>query len=92
MEVLTISCDLPFGQNRWCGAADADKLTMLSDHRDTNFGTNWGVLIKELRLLARAVFVVDASDTVTYAQVVPEVTDHPNYDDALSAAKAAAGA
>ena len=92
VEVLTVSLDLPFAQNRWCGAADASKITTLSDHRDTNFGTNWGVLIKELRLLARAVFVVDSSDNVTYAQVVPEVTDHPNYDDALAAAKAAAGA
>lgn len=92
VEVLTISVDLPFGQNRWCGIANADKLTALSDHRDTDFGIKWGVLLKELRLLTRAVFVVDASDTVTYAQVVPEVTDHPDYDAALSAAKSAAGA
>ena len=90
VTVLTISCDLPFAQGRWCGAAAADKITALSDHRDTNFGLNWGVLIKELRLLARSVFVVDKSDNVVYAQVVPEVTDLPNFDAALEAVKNAA--
>ena len=89
VEVLTISCDLPFAQGRWCGAAGVERIQTLSDHRDTSFGANWGVLIKELRLLARSVFVVDRSDRVVYAQVVPEVTDLPDFDAALAAAKSA---
>ncbi|MBO2520582.1 MAG: thiol peroxidase [Clostridia bacterium] len=89
VKVYTISMDLPFAQKRWCGAAGIDNVVVLSDHRDASFGTNWGVLIKELRLLARAVFVVDSSNTVTYVEYVPEVTSHPNYEAALEAAKAA---
>jgi len=88
VKVYTISMDLPFAQKRWCGAAGIDNVVVLSDHRDASFGTNWGVLIKELRLLARAVFVVDSSNTVTYVEYVPEVTSHPNYEAALEAAKA----
>lgn len=91
VAVLTISVDLPFAQSRFCSAADVTKVQTLSDHRDASFGQNWGVLIKELRLLARAVFVVGADDTVKYVQVVKEVTSHPDYDKALAAAKAAAG-
>jgi len=89
VKVYTISMDLPFAQKRWCGAAGIDNVVVLSDHRDASFGTNWGVLIKELRLLARAVFVVDSSNTVTYVEYVPEVTSHPNYEAALEAPKAA---
>ena len=91
VEVWTISMDLPFAQNRFCSAADISKVQTLSDHRDASFGQNWGVLIKELRLLARAVFVVGADDAVKYVQIVGEVTAHPDYDKALAAAKAAAG-
>ncbi len=88
VHILTISMDLPFAQKRWCAAAGIENLTTLSDHRDASFGTNWGVLIKELRLLARTVFVVDKDGTVKYVQMVPEVTHEPDYDAALAAAKA----
>lgn len=83
VAVLTISMDLPFAQGRWCGAEGVDKIDVLSDHRDADFGENYGVLIEELRLLTRAVFVVDAQDKVTYVEYVPEVTDHPDYDAVL---------
>jgi len=90
VHLLTLSMDLPFAQKRWCAAAGIDRLTTLSDHRDASFGLAWGVLIKELRLLARAVFVVDGAGTVKYMELVPEVTHEPNYDAALAAAKALA--
>ncbi len=83
--ILTISMDLPFAQQRWCGAADVDKVTTLSDHRDASFGASYGVLIKELRLLARAVFVVDRDGVVRYVQLVDEVTNEPDYELALDA-------
>lgn len=87
--VLTISADLPFAQARWCGAAGVDQVQTLSDHVDMNFGDSYGVHIKELRLDTRAIFVVDSSGTLVYAEYVPEMTDHPDYDAALAAAKAA---
>lgn len=87
IQVLAISMDLPFAQKRWCAAAGIDQVLTLSDHRDAAFGTNWGVLIKELRLLARAVFVVGRDGTVAHAQIVPEVTNEPDYDAALAVAK-----
>jgi thioredoxin-dependent peroxiredoxin len=89
VKVLTISVDLPFAQKRWCGAAGVENVQTLSDHRDLSFGKAYGVAIKELRLLARAIFVVDSSDTVTYVEYVDEVTNHPNYEAAIEAAKAA---
>lgn len=89
VEVLTISMDLPFAQARWCGAEGVDQVTTLSDHREGDFGKKYGLLIKELRLLARAVFVVDSNDKVVYAQYVDEVTNHPDYEPALEAAKTA---
>jgi thiol peroxidase len=85
--VLTISMDLPFAQKRWCGAAGIENVITLSDHRDGSFGLAYGVLIKELRLLARAVFVVDRDRVVRYIQLVKEVTEEPDYQAALSAAK-----
>ncbi len=85
VRILTISMDLPFAQKRWCGAAGVDKITTLSDHREAAFGTAYGVLIKELRLLARAVFVFDREGTVRYIQIVKEVTDEPDYDAVLEA-------
>lgn len=88
-SVIAISMDLPFAQKRWCGAAGVDKVEVVSDHRDASFGNAYGTLIDGLRLLARAVFVVDSSNTVTYVEYVPEVTNHPNYDAALAAVKAA---
>jgi thiol peroxidase len=89
VKVLTISVDLPFAQKRWCGANGIENVQTLSDHRDVSFGQAYGVLIKELRLLARAVFVIDSNDKVTYVEYVPEVTNHPNYEAAIEAAKAA---
>jgi thiol peroxidase len=85
--VLTMSMDLPFAQARWCGAAGVDKVVTLSDHRDADFGKAFGVLIKELRLLARAVFVVDSDGTIQYIQLVKEVTEEPDYNAALEAVK-----
>ena len=89
VRIVTISMDLPFAQKRWCGAAGVDRVVTLSDHRDASFGTNWGVLIKELRLLARAVFVVDAGGMVRHAQVVKEMTQEPDYAAALDAVRRA---
>lgn len=89
VQVLTISMDLPFAQTRWCAANGIKKLDTLSDHRDADFGEKYGVLIKELRLLSRAIFVVDSNDKVTYVEYVSEVTNHPDYDKALEAAKKA---
>lgn len=87
VQVLTISLDLPFAQKRWCGAAGIDKVVTLSDYRDRSFGMNYGVLIKELLLLTRAVFVVDAADIIRYIQIVPEVTEEPDYSAVLQAVK-----
>jgi thiol peroxidase len=88
VTVLTISLDLPFAQKRWCGAAGIDKVTTLSDYRDRSFGQNYGVLIKELLLLGRAIFIVDAQDVIRYIQIVPEVTSEPDYAAVIAAAKA----
>ena len=85
VAVLTISMDLPFAQKRWCGAAGVTRVQTLSDHRDASFGTSYGVLIKELRLLARAVFVVDRNGIVQYVQLVKEITQEPDYDAVLTA-------
>lgn len=89
VQILTISCDLPFAQARWCGATGSANLATLSDHKDLSFGMNYGVVIKELRLLTRAIFVVDSSGVTTYAEIVPEVTHAVDFDAALAAAKAA---
>jgi thiol peroxidase len=86
--VLTVSLDLPFAQKRWCGAAGIDKVVTLSDYRERSFGLGYGVLIKELLLLTRAVFVVDAAGIIRYIQIVPEVTGEPDYAAAIAAAKA----
>ena len=89
VAVLTISMDLPFAQSRWCAANGIENVQTLSDHRDASFGEAYGVHIQELRLLARAVFVVDANDKVTYVEYVSEATNHPNYEAAIEAAKSA---
>lgn len=83
--VLTISMDLPFAQKRWCGAAGIKNVLTLSDHRDASFGRAYGVLIKEVRLLARAVFVVDRTGVIRYIQVVNELTNEPDYEAVLKA-------
>lgn len=89
VNVLTVSVDLPFAQSRWCGAAGIENVQTLSDHRDLSFGEAYGVLIKEMRLLARAVFVIDSNDQITYVEYVPEVTNHPDYEAPILAAKRA---
>ena len=87
VTILTISMDLPFAQKRWCGAAGVDKVITLSDHFNASFGEAYGVLIKELRLLARAIFVVDGDGIVKYVQLVKEVADEPDYVAVLAAMK-----
>ncbi|MEE9120736.1 MAG: thiol peroxidase [Syntrophobacteria bacterium] len=87
VEILTISMDLPFAQKRWCGAAGVDRVQTLSDHRDAAFGQAYGVLIKDLRLLARAVFVVDKEGTIRYMELVKEIASEPDYDAVLKAVK-----
>jgi thiol peroxidase len=89
--VLTISMDLPFAQSRWCGAAGVENVQTLSDHRDASFGNAFGVLIKELRLLARAVFVVDKEGIVRYVQIVNELTNEPDYEAVLKVLRDIAG-
>ena len=89
VSVLTISADLPFAQKRWCGAAGIEDAITLSDHRDLSFGKGYGVAIQELRLLTRAVFVVNSKNEVVYTEYVSEATDHPDYEKALEAAKQA---
>ncbi|GAJ99395.1 thiol peroxidase [Geomicrobium sp. JCM 19055] len=84
VQVLTISADLPFAQKRWCAAEGVDNLEMLSDHRDFSFAQSFGLGMKELRLLARAVFVIDDKGTIQHAEYVEEATNHPDYDNALA--------
>ncbi|WP_257346596.1 thiol peroxidase [Pseudalkalibacillus decolorationis] len=89
VNILTISNDLPFAQKRWCAAAGVENVQTLSDHRDLSFGKAYGVAIEELRLLTRAVFVVDSNNKVTYVEYVSEATNHPDYEAAIEAAKSA---
>ena len=86
VTIYTISMDLPFAQSRWCGAAGVDNLTMLSDHRGAVFGSNYGTLIKELRLNCRAIFVVDQEGKLRHVEYVKEVAEHPDYEAVLEAA------
>lgn len=85
--ILTISMDLPFAQKRWCSAAGITRLQTLSDHRDASFGTSFGVLIKELRLLARAVFLVDQKGVLRYIELVKEMTKEPDYKAVINGLK-----
>ncbi|MEM7479154.1 MAG: thiol peroxidase [Planctomycetota bacterium] len=87
VNAVTVSCDLPFAQNRFCGAEEVANMKVGSDYQSGAFGASFGVMIDELKLLARSVFVLDSQGTVVYAEVVPEVTEEPNYDAALSALK-----
>lgn len=82
--VLTVSMDLPFAQKRWCGAAGVDKVHTLSDHRDGTFGAAWGTLIRDVRLLQRAVFVVDRDGVVKHAEYVVQTGTEPDYEAALA--------
>lgn len=88
VNVVVISMDLPFAQKRWCGAAGIKAVRTFSDYQKAEFGKSWGVLIKDLRLLARAVFIMDKDGIVKYAKVVPEVTQEPDYAEVLAALKA----
>jgi thiol peroxidase len=81
--ILNLSMDLPFAITRFCTAAEIKNVKAYSDHRDASFGTAYGVLIKELRLLARSIFIVDKADVIRYREIVPELTNHPDYDKAL---------
>jgi thiol peroxidase len=92
VDILTISMDLPFAQARWCGANNVDKVTTASDFKDRQFGDSYGVHVKESGLLARAVFVVGKDDTVKHVEYVPQITQLPNFEAALDAAKEASGA
>ena len=85
--VYTVSVDLPFAQKRFCSTAGISKIKVLSDHRDVSFGTNYGTLIKELRLDTRAIFIIGADDKIKYVEYVKEMTNHPNYEAALDAIK-----
>ena len=87
VALLTISMDLPFAQKRWCGAAGIDRVVTLSDYRDRSFGLAYGVLIDELKLLSRSIFVVDRNNKISYIQHVPEVTQEPDYGAVLAAAR-----
>lgn len=88
INALTVSLDLPFAMNRFCGAENITNIRSASDYQDRVFGNNWGTLIEELKIMARAIFVLDASGKVTHVEYVSEVADEPNYDAALEAVKA----
>jgi len=85
VNFVTVSCDLPFAQKRWCGMANVDKVKIYADHRDHSFGQAFGVYVKEVGFLWRAVFVLDKDGVVRYAEYVPEMGQHPNYDKILEA-------
>lgn len=85
--VLTVSAEHPFNQKRWCGAVGIDRVQVLSDHMDMNFGEAYGTYVKEWRLEQRSMFVVDADDTIRYIEYVPEIAQHPDYDAALAAVR-----
>ena len=89
VDIYTFSMDLPFAQKRWCGAFGIDKVKMVSDHKEGSFGSAYGTLIKPLRIHSRAIFVVGKDNKVVHAEYVGEVADHPNYEAALAAVRAA---
>jgi thiol peroxidase len=90
VAIYTFSMDLPFAQKRWCGAFGVDNVKMVSDHASGSFGQSYGTLIKELRILSRAIFVVDKDNVIRHVEYVKQVGDHPNYEAALAAARASA--
>ncbi|HOK45743.1 MAG TPA: thiol peroxidase [Bryobacteraceae bacterium] len=92
VDIYTISADLPFAQQRYCTTYGIDNLRMLSDHRDTSFGQNYGTLIKELRIETRAIFVLDQDNVLRHVEYVKELSNHPDYESALAAAKSLIGA
>jgi thiol peroxidase len=91
VQIFTISMDLPFAQKRWCGSFGINRVTMLSDHRTGSFGQRYGTLIPDLRIESRAIFVLDGQNKLKHVEYVKEVGEHPNYEAALEAARAAIG-
>ena len=91
INAVTVSLDLPFAMNRFCGAESIKNLKSLSDYWDRSFGTNWGMLIEELKILARGTFVLDKDGKVIYAEIVKEVAEEPKYDASLAALKGLVG-
>lgn len=89
--ILTVSVDLPFAQKRWCGGAGIDSVKVFSDYRDHEVGLKYGVLIKELKLLARSIFVIGRDGVITYVRINEENAQEPDYDEALAAVRSAAG-
>ena len=87
VDIYTVSMDLPFAQKRFCNSFALDKVKMLSDHRDASFGSSYGTLIKELRILSRAIFVIGHDDKIKYVEYVGQVAQHPDYEAALAAAR-----
>jgi thiol peroxidase len=87
IDIYTVSMDLPFAQKRFCNSFALDNVKMLSDHKEASFGSAWGTLIKEMRILSRAIFVVAPDNTVKYVEYVKEVADSPNFDAAIAAAQ-----
>jgi thiol peroxidase len=87
VNAITVSLDLPFAMNRFCGAESIKNMRALSDYQDRSFGQNWGMLIEELKILARGTFVLDKDGKVVHAELVKEVAEEPNYDAAISAIK-----
>lgn len=85
--VLSVSCDLPFAQARFCAAEGLENVVTLSDHKDTDFGRNYGFLIEELRLLARGTVIIDKNDVVRYVEFVPEIATEPDYEAAMKAVR-----
>lgn len=89
VQIYTISMDLPFAQKRWCGSFGINRVAMLSDHRTGSFGLHYGTLIPDLRIESRAIFVLDGQNKLRHVEYVKEVGEHPNYEAALEAARAA---
>lgn len=87
VHVLTVSMDLPFAQKRWCGATGAEMIQTVSDYKTAEFGEKWGLLIKELRLLARCVIVLDREGIIRYVDLVKEISEQPNFNDVLAAVR-----
>jgi len=92
ITILVVSTDLPFAQKRWCGATGIDQITVVSDHFTTDFGKKYGCLIKEGRILRRAIFIVNRKNILTYVAYMPALGEEPNYDEVLQAARAALAA
>jgi len=87
IAIITVSMDLPYSQKRWCGAAGVDQVMVVSDHLKGDFGKKYGVLLKEIGVFRRAVFVVNRKGVVTYAAYMPVNSEEPKYEEVIQAAK-----